>query len=88
MVVGVGFEVVEMRERGSMGVAHEKWEVRVSIIDSIRILSVHESENVVFDDWGLGHGGSTRSSDVSSNGISESKDVFESLVLKSIWVAI
>jgi len=35
MVVGVGFEVVEMRERGSMGVAHEKWEVRVSIIDSI-----------------------------------------------------
>ena len=71
-----------------MGVAHEKWEVRVSIIDSIRILSVHESENVVFDNWGLGHGSSTRSSDVSSNGITEGKDVFESFVLEGIWVDI
>jgi len=35
VVVGVGFVVVEMRERGGMGVAHEKWEVRISIIDSI-----------------------------------------------------
>ena len=71
-----------------MGVAHEKWEVRVSIIDSIRILSVHESENVVFDDWALGHGGSTGSSDVSSNGITEGKDVFESIVLEGVWVDI
>lgn len=88
VVVGVGFVVVEMREGGGMGVAHEKWEVRVSIIDSIRILSVHESENVVFDDWALGHGGSTGSSDVSSNGITEGKDVFESLVLEGVWVDI
>jgi len=88
VVVAVGFVVVEMREGGSMGVAHEKWEVRVSIIDSIRILSVHESENVVFDNWRLGHGSSTRSSDVSSNGITEGKDVFESFVLEGIWVDI
>jgi hypothetical protein len=88
VVVAMGFIVVEMREGGSMGVAHEKWEVRVSIIDSIRILSVHESENVVFDDWALGHGGSTRSSDVSSNGITEGKDVFESIVLEGVWVDI
>jgi len=88
VVVSVGFIVVKMRERGRVGVAHEKWEVRVSIIDSIWILSVHESENVVFDDWALGHGGSTGSSDVSSNGITEGKDVFESLVLKGIWVDI
>jgi hypothetical protein len=54
-----------------MGVAHEKWEVRVSIIDSIRILSIHESQNVVFDDWALGHSGGARSSDISSNGITE-----------------
>ena len=88
VVVRVGFIVVEMREGGRVGVAHEKWEVRVSIIDAICILSVHESENVVFDDWALGHGGSTGSSDVSSNGITEGKDVFESLVLKGIWVDI
>ena len=88
VVVAMGFVVVEMREGGSMGVAHEKWEVRVSIIDSIRILSVHESENVVFDNWRLGHGSSTRSSDVSSNGITEGKDVFESFVLKGVWVDI
>jgi hypothetical protein len=36
----------------------------------------------------LGHGGSTGSSDVSSDGITEGKDVFESLVLKGIWVDI
>jgi len=36
----------------------------------------------------LGHGGSTRSSDVSSNGITEGKDVFESIVLKGVWVDI
>jgi hypothetical protein len=88
VVVAMGFIVVEMREGGSMGVAHEKWEVRVSIIDSIRILSVHESENVVFDNWRLGHGSSTRSSDVSSNGITEGKDVFESFVLEGVWVDI
>ena len=88
VVVSVSFVVVEVGERGGVGVAHEKWEVRVSIIDSIRILSVHESENVVFDDWALGHGGSTRSSDVSSNGITEGKDVFESIVLKGVWVDI
>jgi hypothetical protein len=35
VVVSVGFIVVEMRERGRMGMTHEKWEVRVSIIDSI-----------------------------------------------------
>ena len=88
VVVRVGFIVVEMREGGRVGVAHEKWEVRVSIIDSIRILSVHESENVVFDNWRLGHGSSTRSSDVSSNGITEGKDVFESFVLEGVWVDI
>jgi len=68
--------------------AHEKWEVRISIIDSITFLSVHESENVVFDDWALGHGGSHRSSNVSSDGITESKDVFESFMLKGMWVYI
>jgi len=88
VVVSVGFVVVEVGERGGVGVAHEEWEVRVSIIDSIRILSVHESENVVFDDWALGHSGSARSSDVSSNSITKSEDVFESLVLEGIWVDI
>jgi len=71
-----------------VGVAHEKWEVRVSIIDSIRILSIHESQNVVFDDWALGHSGGARSSDISSNGITERENVLESLVLKGIWVDI
>jgi len=68
--------------------AHKKWEVRISIIDSITFLSVHESENVVFDDWALGHGGSHGSSDISSDSITESKDVFESFVLKGMWVYI
>jgi len=88
VIVGCGFEVVEMSKGGSVGMAHEKWEVRISIIDSITFLSVHESENVVFDDWALGHGGSHRSSNVSSDGITESKDVFESFVLKGMWVYI
>jgi len=88
VVVTVGFVVVEMGEWGGVGVAHEKWEVRVSIIDSIRILSIHESQNVVFDDWALGHSGGARSSDISSNGITEGENILESLVLKGIWVDI
>ena len=88
MVVSVSFKVVKMSEWGSVRVAHVKWEIRISIIDSINFLSIHESKNIVFDNWGLGHCWSHSSSDVSSNGISESKDVFESLVLKGIWVNI
>jgi len=88
MIVGVSFVVMEMREGCGVRVAHEHWEVRISIIDSIDFLSFHESENVVFNNWALGHGGSLGSSDVSSDSISKSKDVFESFVLKGIWVYI
>jgi len=88
VIVWSSFEVMEMSEGGSVGMAHEKWEVRISIIDSIAALSIHESKNVVFDNWTLGHGGSHGSSDVSSDGITKSKNVFESFVLKGIWVYI
>jgi hypothetical protein len=71
-----------------MGVTHIKWEIRISVINSINFLSIHKSENVVFDNWTLGLSRCLRSSDVSSDGISESKDILKSLVLKGIWVYI
>ena len=88
VISGMGLIIMKMRERSGVGVAHEHWEVRISIIDSIHFLSVHESENVVFNNWALGHGGSHGSGDVTSDGISESKDVFESFVLEGVWVDI
>ena len=71
-----------------MRMAHEKWEIRVSIINTINFLSVHESKNVVFDNWALSHSCCHRSSNVSSNGITESEDILKSLVLKGVWVNI
>jgi len=35
VVVTVGFIVVKMREGSGMRVAHEKWEIGISIIDSV-----------------------------------------------------
>lgn len=88
MVVGVWFKVVEVREGSSMGVAHKKWEVRVTIINTVAFLTVHESHNVVFHYWALSHSGGGGSGDVASDSISESKDVFKSLVLEGKWVDI
>jgi hypothetical protein len=88
VIVSVSFIVMKMRERSGMRVAHEEWEIRISIIDSVDFLSIHESKNVVFNYWALSHGGSHRSSDVSSDSISKSKNVFESFVLEGVWVDI
>ena len=55
MVVSVRFVVVEMREGSGMRVTHEKWEVRVTIVNTVAVLSVHESHNIVFNHWALGH---------------------------------
>ena len=71
-----------------MRVAHQKWEIRVSIINTINFFSVHESKNVVFDNWALSHSSSHRSSNVSSDSITESEDILVSLVLKGVWVNI
>jgi len=55
VVVGVWLVVVEMRKGSSMRVTHEEWEVRVTIVNTVAVLSVHESHNIVFNHWALSH---------------------------------
>lgn len=65
-----------------------EWHVCVSIIDSVQFFSFHESEKIVLDNWALSLSCMLGSGCGSSNGITESKDVFESLMLEGVWVHI
>lgn len=88
MVVWCWLIIPGMRESSSMGVTHIEREIGKSIIDSIKFSSSKEFQKIIFDNWVLSHSSSVGSCGISSNGISESKDVFKSLVLKSILVDI
>lgn len=61
---------------------------RVTIIDSVKVLTLKVLLQVVLNNWGLMDGSSLGSGCVNANAISESEDVFESLVLKSVGVNI
>lgn len=63
-----------------------EWHVRVSIVDSVELLSFHELLQVLLHNWDLSVGGVLGSSSLSLDAISESEDVLESLMLKSVWV--
>lgn len=60
--------------------------VGVTIINSIQFLTIHELLEIVLDDWSLMDGSCLGSCNVSSNTITESENIIESLVLKSVWV--
>jgi hypothetical protein len=65
-----------------------EWHVSVSIINGIALLSFQELFHVMFHNWALSMGGILGSSGFSLDAISESENVFESGVLKSVWVNI
>ena len=86
MVVGGWFVVPQVLEASGVRVRQVEWHVRVSIIDSIALFSFHELLHVVLHNWALSMGGVLGSSSLSLDAISESEDVLESRVLKSVWV--
>lgn len=81
ITVGVG-------ETGSIGMSQEQWHEGISIIDSIKLFAFHELLQVVLDNGFLSNSCALSSSGLSSNAISEGKDVLKSLVLQGVWVNI
>jgi len=53
----------------------------VAIIDSVAVLAMQEVFQIMFDDWVLSNSSIHCSGCIDINTITESKDVFESLVL-------
>jgi len=88
-VVGGGCNVViGVRESSNCGMTHPDWEAWVTIVDTVEFLSCDKSQEVVLDNWVLCSSCSLSSSSVSSNGITEGKDVLKSFMLKSVLINI
>jgi len=79
-------EIVEVLEAGGGTLGKIEWHVRVTIIDTVKLLTSQEVLNVVLDDWALSTGSGLSPGSISSNCITESEDIIESLVLESIRV--
>ena len=88
MVPGSWLIVPQMLEVSGVGVREIEWHVSVSIINGIALLSFQKLFHVMFYDWALSMCSILGSSGFSLDAISESEDVFESGVLKSVWVNI
>lgn len=88
VIHGTWFIIMVVLEAGSIWVPKDEWHEGVTIIDSIQLFTFHELLNVVLNDWGLMDNSSLCSSCVNTDAITKSKDVLESLVLKSVWVYI
>jgi hypothetical protein len=80
--------VPKMLEASHVGVAEHEWQVRVAIVDSTKLLTLKECLNVVFDNWSLNVSGVLSSCSLTVNAVTESENVVESLMLKSVWAYI
>lgn len=88
MVSGGSLEVMQMGEGSAVRVTEVHGEVRVSVVDGVTVSTVEVFESVVLDDWGLGHGGGVSTGSVSTDAITESKDVLVVVVLHGVLVDI
>ena len=61
---------------------------RVSVIDTVQFLTIHELLNVLLDNRGLVDSSSLGSGGIDTDAISESENVLITLVLKGVWVDI
>ncbi len=88
-VVGCSWLIVmQVLEAASIRVSQDEWHECVSIIDTIKLLALHKLLQVLFDDRSLMDCCCLSSGSVNSNTISETKDVFESLVLECVGINI
>jgi hypothetical protein len=88
MVVLGWFIVPQMLEACSVRMRKVEWHVRETVINSIAFFAFHELLHVVLHNWALSVCCVLSSSCFSLDAVTESKNVFESLVLKSVWVDI
>jgi hypothetical protein len=88
MVHSMRLVVMKVLEVRGIRVTKIEWHIGVTIIDSIKVTALHELLNIVLDDRGLVDSSSLGSSSVDTDAITESEDVLEALVLKSVGVHI
>ena len=81
-------EIVSMGESGHLASSKVKNLLRESIPNSIGLLSLNESKNIILDNWALRLDSSLSSGQVSSNAVTKGEDVLILLVLKSVLVDI
>ena len=79
---------MQVLEVGCIRVAEEEWHEGIAIINSIKVTAFHELLNIVLHNRGLVDSCSLSSSSVDANTISESENVLEALVLKSVRINI
>ena len=78
--------VVFVSEARGVSHSHHEWHVGVTIVDCVAFLAVEELEQVVLDDWVLVLSADIGSGGVSSDSVTEGKDVLVLLVLKGVFV--
>jgi hypothetical protein len=88
MVHSVRLVVMEVLEVGGIRMTKIEGQEGVAIIDCVQFLSIHELLNVVLNNWGLVDSSSLSSSSVHTNAITESENVLEALMLKSVRIYI
>lgn len=86
MVHGVGLEVVQVLEASSVGLTKDQRHEGVSIVDSVAVFAFHEIEKVVLDNRVLSHSSILGGGGTSGGAVTESENVLEYLVLKSVLV--
>ena len=88
VVPGGGLIIVQVREASRLGHRQIKREERVAVVDGIHLLAVQVLQNVVLDHWVLSLRSVVGSSQLTSNTVTERKDVFITLMLESVFVDI
>jgi hypothetical protein len=88
MVLRCWFVIPQVLEAWGVGVGHVEGEVWESIIYSVQLLPFKEVLQIVLHYWVLSMGCVLSPGCVSTNTVSECEDIFELVVLQSVWIHI
>jgi len=79
---------MQVLEAGGVVLTQDQRHEGVSVVDSVSVLAFHVLENVVLNNGVLGHSSILSRGSTSSGAVTESEDILESFVLKSVLVNI
>ena len=88
VIRGCRLEIMQVGETSAIGVAHPEWHVLVAVIDSVALFALKEAQHVVLDDGMLMDRARVRACRLSTDAVTDSKDIFELVVLKGVAVDI
>jgi hypothetical protein len=86
VVLWVWLEVIQVLEAGCIRVTEEEWQECIAVINSVKLFAFQELLQVMLNNWCLMDGSGLCPGSVDTNAITESEDVLEALVLKSVGV--